>query len=230
LGYWSGLFCYLDWAQNAPKRCFMCVLCVFRPFTVSITSFSSIADFMVYTLYVWLWGIHLAMLRAACKSSKFIKLNIIEGKSCFKAQFSRNLLKASSFSYFYGAGWSAFSPPRITQSGLPAGKYQKHYTFRISRPKYTKGTVFLETFRRRAKPGAPRTENARQWAPINMYKTRGFSLVVAKLSLKHRLSFENIDFCELWWLERCSQHGKISSHYDRQKTGFWMKSAMPSCS
>ena len=80
LGYWSGLFCYLDWAQNAPKHCFMCVLCVFRPFTVSITSFSSIADFMVYTLYVWLWGIHLAMLRAACKSSKFIKLNIIEGK------------------------------------------------------------------------------------------------------------------------------------------------------
>jgi len=38
LGYWDGLFCYLDWAQNAQKYCFMRVLRGLRPFAMSMTA------------------------------------------------------------------------------------------------------------------------------------------------------------------------------------------------
>ena len=53
-------------------------------------TFLEIADFTFYTLYIGLWGVYLAMLRAARKSSKSGKHNTIEGKSTFKAPVSHN--------------------------------------------------------------------------------------------------------------------------------------------
>ena len=53
-GYWSGLFCDPDWAQDALKRRFIRAVRCFCAFAMSRMTFLQIADFMFYTLYMGL--------------------------------------------------------------------------------------------------------------------------------------------------------------------------------